>query len=913
MTRVAPRARRFVVLSAAFAASLATGPSHESPRSPRLARIESDAIRALKADAVRNTASVRRAQADGDVQSEAEARLALGRAHFSLAQLHEARVSLTEALTLYRTLNDPQGEATALDVRGTVALTMADAQEARSDLTRALMLRRGAGDRAGEAQTRSNLGLLHASMDETEAALDQHEQAWQLFKSLGDHASEATVLHNLAEFYLRLGDGGRALQYGRMALELHRIYGPASGVAHTLEHIGSAYQLLGEAQEAARHYERALEASRTLSSRWIEAGILARLGAMQRESGAMDAAALTLSAALNAWRTTGNRIGQASTLSELARVRAAQGRTLEAAPLLHEALAISQAVESAGVELQALAGLADLARVRGDLTEARRRSEAALALVEGLRAGTARDDVRIALSAVHDHHYRRHVDILMALDHSTGDRGHAAEAFGTAERARARTLLDLLARANGVLVGGVPPELAERERRLRWEIGAKGDRLSHLLALGSTQAQVVTLRREIDALVSAFHDTRVRIRLATPAYAALVDPEPISLARVQRDLLDRDTVLLQYSLGDSRSFVWAIAKDGWTVSALPGRMEIEGLIRRALQLLTARSTDSNPPGRESTAERIARADDEWASLGRLLSGVLLGPVASHLGYARIAVVGDGPLDHLPFSALPDPTSAHHAPLVTGHEIVRLPSASTLHFLRQRRDGSGTLRSVAILADPVFDADDPRVRSADASPQPAGEPLRRLRFSRTEATSIAALAPESSVTLLLDFAASRNALLNGQATRHDILHLATHGTLDTEQPELSALVLSTVDAEGHPIDGRLRLADVYSLRIASDLVVLSGCDTALGRAFRGEGLVGLTRGFLHAGASRVIASLWRVDDRATAALMAHLYRGLLRDHLGPGHALRSAQLTLQAEPQFAAPYYWAAFELSGDWR
>ncbi|MEW5984621.1 MAG: CHAT domain-containing protein [Acidobacteriota bacterium] len=913
MTRVAPRARRAAVLGLVSVFWLSLGPSHARPGGWTGGGTTSLPARERLARLAELRTSIESARAAGDITSEADALLEVGRAHLDLADLPAARRALSHAIDRYRLLGDRRAEATALDLRGTVNLTLASPQASRADLEQALALRRSTGDRAGEAQTLSNLGLLFASIGDDEGALERNEQAWQLFRSVGHESSAATVLHNLAEVYLRLGDGGRALEYGRLALDLHRRHGPQSGVAHTLEHIASAYGLLGNAHEASRHYELALDASRTLTSRWIEAGVLARLGALHLASGAPDRAERTLVAALDAARAVGNRLGEAGTLAELGRALVAQRRDREAGAQLTEALAIGRALESARLQVQALAGLADLASAQGDWPTALAHSEAVLSALDDARGGARRDDVRVAMSAAHDDHLRRHVDILMVLHAAQPKGGYAVRAYATVERARARTLLETLADARGSVTGGASPELTRLDLRLRQEIGAKAERLSRLLSRAASPTDVAALRRDVDALVAAFHQNRARIREEHPAYAALVHPDPIGLDDVQRTLLDPESVLVQFSLGRSRSFVWAVSADEWMVAELPGRLEVEGLIRRAYALLTARGTRQATDGQGSRAARIAAADREWASLSRLLSRVLLAPIAPLLGRARIIIVGDGAIDYLPFSALPDPTSQSGMPLLNAHEIVRLPSASVLAALRQRREGATPYRTVAVVADPVFSAGDSRVRVVHRPLDSHIPELPRLRFSRTEAVAIAGLAAPGQSALALDFEAARERIVEGRFAGYDILHLATHGTLDTDRPELSGLVFSTVDGDGNPRDGHLRLVDIYNLPVTSDLVVLSGCETALGQRVRGEGVVGLTRGFLHAGASRVISSFWKVDDTATSALMSRLYHGLLRDHRRPARALRDAQLALARRDQWSGPYYWAAFELSGEWR
>ena len=255
----------------------------------------------------------------------------------------------------------------------------------------------------------------------------------------------------------------------------------------------------------------------------------------------------------------------------------------------------------------------------------------------------------------------------------------------------------------------------------------------------------------------------------------------------------------------------------------------------------------------------------------------------------------------------------------------LPSASTLRALRADAPPRAAGGSVFVVGDPVFDAKDPRVRRGEA---PAAAPatalersardsgvadLERLLFTRREADAIASLVPADRVRKLLDFDASLERITSGDLSAYRVVHFATHGLLNNKHPELSGLVFSLVDPQGRPRNGFLPAYEVYNLRLNAELVVLSACQTALGEDIRGEGLVGLTRAFMYAGAPRVVASLWRVPDSATSTLMQRFYRALLAEKRRPAEALRLAQESVRAERRWSAPYYWAGFTLAGEWK
>jgi CHAT domain-containing protein len=301
--------------------------------------------------------------------------------------------------------------------------------------------------------------------------------------------------------------------------------------------------------------------------------------------------------------------------------------------------------------------------------------------------------------------------------------------------------------------------------------------------------------------------------------------------------------------------------------------------------------------------------------------MLLEPVASKIKNKRLLIVGEGILQYLPFAALPEPGTGNAntapAPLIINHEIITAPSASVMAVQRQETAGRKPAeKAVAILADPVFNADDARVRQQPDQKLSTGgtrDDFVRLRFSRYEADEIARLAPADATLKAVDFEASRDTALHPDLGRYRIVHFATHSLLNNEHPELSGVVLSQFNRSGHPQNGFLRVYDVYNLRLGADLVVLSACQTALGGEIKGEGLIGLTRGFLYAGAPRVVASLWEVDDRATAELMRRFYEGMLGRRERAAAALRAAQIAFWRTRGWDAPYYWAAFTLQGEWR
>jgi CHAT domain-containing protein len=607
----------------------------------------------------------------------------------------------------------------------------------------------------------------------------------------------------------------------------------------------------------------------------------------------------------------------------MSRIYREQGDPRLALKRLEEALKLARDIGETGIEAVAIAEIARVERDLGDLEQALNRIETSLDLVESLRAKIRIEDLRVSFLASKHNNYEFYIDLLMRLHERRPSAGYDALAFEASERARGRNLLDVIGATRAGIRQGADPQSLERQRSLQGQINAK-DRLRIQLAARNQMEKSAEIEKELRALLAEYQEARGHMLIRSPRYAALTDPVPLKLKEIQRQSLDRDTLLLEYALGEERSFLWAVTPSSIRAYTLPRRSEIEAVALRAYELLTR------------SEQRQYRGSSELAAAE--LSRMILGPVAAEFGRKRLVIVSDGVLQYMPFGALPNPVVAgagarKRRPLIVDHEVVSLPSASVLATMRREMsERRRAERTVAVFSDPVFQPDDPRVKQGSpGAEKPNGdEPktesdlvrsaketglksFERLIHTRKEAEAIISLATPEQGFKALDFAASRATVLNSSLDQFRIVHFATHGLLNSRRPELSGIVLSLVDEEGRPQEGFLRAYEIYNLKLNAELVVLSACSTALGKEIKGEGLAGLTRGFMYAGTPRVIASLWNVRDDATAELMKRFYRNMLIGKSSPAAALREAQVSMLREPRWAAPYYWAGFVLQGEWR
>jgi CHAT domain-containing protein len=756
------------------------------------------------------------------------------------------------------------------------------------------------GERSEEALSWNDLGKTQQALGETGKALEAYEQALALYRTLGKRREEGVVLGNLGRLHRDLGQLQKALEELWRSLLLLR---GSPDEAAAMTDFGFVLGRIHQDRRGIPWLQGALVLARQAGDRHGEATTLNDLAKVYSFVGEREAARRSYEEALAAYRTLGEKTYAACTEINLAQLDLELGRPAAAVARLNRAIPVLTAAGDRDDEANARLTEVRARRLLDDLPRARTAMTVALERIESLRREPASHASRADFLASRQEFYRLNVELWMAQDRRQPGAGFAERAFAASEEGKARSLLDLLAESGVDLRRGVPPSLLAEEAELGRQVNA-ADSERHRLPEGEEEgapaarlARLSIIDREITGLLDRYDRAQARIRQASPGLAALSLPRPLD-ARQSARLLDRDTLLLEYALGDERSFLWVLSAAGLAASLqLPARNEIEDAARRAAGLL--------PRSRET----LARTETDLALAD--LSRLLLGPAAPWLAGKRLAIVADGALHSIPFAALPDPADpSGRTPLLAGHEVVSLPSASALAAQRRklggRRPAPGT---VAVVADPVFDAADPRV--AKTRPDQAPRPFAPLPYSRNEAREILSLVPPAARFSAQGFAASRETVLSGKLSAYRIVHFATHAVPDSEHPELYEIVLSFFDPQGRPLDGYLRAHEIYRLHLPAELVVLSACRTALGREVRGEGLLGLTRAFQYAGARRVLVSLWQVDDRATAELMRRFYQGLLVRHLSPSAALRKAQNDLRHLEGWESPYYWAGFILSGD--
>jgi len=876
-------------------------------------------------------------------RDDAEAQNMAGEVNYAIGRLKDATRLFMRASQLFQSAGDRAGQALAnLNVAYCYS-DLGELRQAREALDTALSLARSVNDRRTEALALTAFGTIQSFWGEKQAALDKHAEAMNIFRVIGDRAGEAIALNSIGKAYEDLNEPRVALDKYQQALQIYQQLGNREFEAVTRYYSGRVHRSLGENSEAREYFQQTLEQSREVGQHRLAAYALTALSVLRSTDGDSEGALRGLTEALRVYRKTNDRRGQANVLNEIGRIYQAKQQTKTALDYHRKALSLTRAAGDRNAEAATLYQIAQAERDLGKLDDALKHITESNDAIETLRAQIVNPDLRASYFASVQKYSALRIDLLMKMHLLHPEQNFAERAFEMNDNARARSLLEIVAEGRAKIRQGIDPALLERERVLQEQLTAKASYRMRAFS-GNAKAESEIAEKELRQITTSYQELQTQIRQQSPLYANLTNPQPLKLEEIQSELSDPNVLLLEYALHDDTSYVWAVTAASFASFTLPAGNRIEAAADEVNRFLTARQAMAED-GKGDLAQRAAAGDDDYWRAAAVLSEMVLGPVAHLMRGKRLLIIGDGKLQYLPFDALPLPRRATDqqqkgpAPLMLAHEVTNLSSASILSIIRRAKPVQNGEKLVAVVADPVFERSDPRVEGSDQASAPAaiapiqsGEPVSfqnsairdimapgamsipRLLGTRQEAEAIMAVTPSGAGFVAMDFAAGRTIATNGELGRYRIVHFATHGIVNTLHPELSGIMLSLVNAKGQSEDGFLQLHDIYNLDLSqTQLVVLSACRTALGKEVKGEGLVGLTRGFMYAGSKSVIASLWKVDDRATAELMKHFYRAMFDEGLPPSAALRKAKEAMWRQPRWRAPYFWAAFVLQGEYR
>lgn len=829
-----------------------------------------------------------------------------------------------EALALWQSVNHKWGIAKSYSAIGDYQLAQDNLTDATTSHETAVKLWRELDSASGQAGALIILGFIEYRKGAWQNVFAFLTQAQNLIEGDAEPFKMGQIHIGLADAFIESGLPEIGLAKYFQALDDYRRAESPQGVVAAVLGIGIAYYVLGNYAEAQMNLQRALADSESIKE--IKNAALCN-DFLGRTFWALNDAAT----ALHYFEVALELYTQASCPMEVARTRALMGQVYQQQGKVEQARAYYQRALKTFLALSDQVNQSATLYVLGSLELKQRNLNLAedylrqsIEVTEEIRRASTSSDLTAAFSATVYERYEKYIECLMRKHDAQPAQGLAVRAFETSELARGRSLAELLRATETNLSPGLDPQFAAQEKAVRQLLRVKEDDKVALLSRAYKKEELDALEVELARIEGDYKQVNETIRTRYPSYEQMTRPTAWDLRRIQEQVIaDDETILLEYSLGSDQSYVWAVTREDIKSFNLPSRALINEAAQKVYKLLAA------PPGPDIEKELTLAIQE--------LSRMVLSPVAAELNKRRIIVVADGALHYIPFQILPTP-SPDSEPLVGNYEIINAPSASILGELRKEATQRRPTKLLAAFGDPVFASNYAQRPDATGGGQSATlqameiAPLQNalrdielnrdsfdpsvikpLFYAKRELANLRDAATSGETVIASGFAATREQLLGMDLTQYAILHFATHGLLDPKRPENSGLVLSTVDRDGHTQNGFLGLQDIYGLRAPVDLVVLSACQTALGKDVRGEGLLGLTRGFMYAGASSVVASLWKVDDEATGELMRQFYTNMLAKGMTPAAGLRAAQNSIRQRPEWRAPYYWAGFTLQGEYR
>lgn len=785
----------------------------------------------------------------------------------------------------------------------------------------------------GIANIFNSLGILYFDSGNQEKALFFCNQALTASRNVGNRIDEATALHNIALIFAKNSNYDKAMIFSKQALTIWEQIGDFRNKVFSLNQMGNNYLAVYDLEMALDFYQKAADLTKETGQNQERGVGLKQIGYIWYLKRDYEKALNYLQQALDIETKSKDKASESYSLVNRGMVYSALGDQKKALQDYTNAYDIVKATGDKRLEADIVYKKALAQQKLGDVDSAIEQIKIAIELSEFLRTNSSNQQLKTFYFSSTNSYYKLYIDLLMQLHQQDPSKNYNAQALYIHELSHARTLLELLQEANINIREGISTDLIDKEKQLIHAINKDTESLLRLLSKPNHSVEDKDkLEKQVNELELELQQLQSKIREANPRYATIQKPKILSLEEIQKGILDDDTILLEYSLGKDASYLWLVTNKSFITYKLPSKEEIE---KASETVLTYYRTFFHPQAEsELDKKRNAAKEELFIKAAKKFSQMILGQVASELGNKRLLIVPDGILQYIPFNGLPDPRAKvvdgkEFSPLIVEHEVVTMPSASTMGVLRSQFAGRKEApKSIMVLADPTFNATDERLNTgkkpSTAKISNKAEQSNEITLARSgldradlvrliaageEAINIKQIYPDANVAL--GTKANLSLATSSELSNYRILHFSTHGFIHPLQPELSGLVLSLFDDDGKEQNGYLTANHIFNLKINADLVVLSACQTGLGKEIRGEGILGLTRGFMYAGAERIVFSLWNVNDKSTTALMTKFYSAM-KEGLTPSAALRQAQISMQKDKKWSTPYYWAGFQIQGEW-
>jgi CHAT domain-containing protein len=841
---------------------------------------------------------------------QAQAQNNIGIALYFEGRYDEAIRACQKSLPLYENLHERFGQAQVLQNLAVVEWELGRMSAAKPHFNEALTLITREEAPQLYSAVLTNDALVNKALGNDDLALRQLSESLQIVRQIQDTSLETADIQNIASVYSTLGDQTRALEFFRQALALATSAHNTRFRTASMRAIANILRQQGQAAEALSMDQEALSLAATpLFKTRINLQIVRDLIELGRGREAEQSLETILSQ-----NAASDEVDRARALLERGRLRSAANDTRAASADLQAALKTFKAYELPTDEFEVWMLLAELEQHRGAIPAAFAAVDQALALAEEVRLQSANPELRSTL--LQPLRPAFDLKISMLFDQYRASQGQAAtqaalarQALETAEQARARAQADF--QSLDLTAPGLDPKLLARRQALFHELAARRFRLeARLDRTGTADSQSQAIRSDIAGLRQELDQIDARIGAASQSQLKSRSKSK-KAGSLPLGQIPADVAIIEYWLGGKTSFAWVVTQQGITMTPI-GPSAVINTEANALH------TALRGFGTVSRAQRLAD--------GERLYDRILRPIEARISNRHTLIFApDGALHYVPFATLRSSEGARTVFLVEKYDLAVTPSIQM--FLQpaapRPRPQAGETQQMLLVDDPVYDSGDPRVRNPSAAladtdvldPSKAvalvrggGQHLARLPGAAKEAAAIAGLMPMGSVDRLDGFTANRDRFLTSALSRYRLIHVATHATMDSEVPQASALILSTVDGAGKEIDGRVYAADFMGVRLHADTVVLSACDTALGKNVAGEGLIGLQYIVLARGARTVVSSLWPAMDQVTAHMMVKFYAKLLQQH-STVIAAWSAASRETLTGQYPDPGTWGAFMLT----
>lgn len=860
--------------------------------------------------------------AGSSVTSEADYLACEAELQYYQRNLAQSETGFERVIELRRIANDKKGEAEALTSLGQLFMVGGKYEKGIEVLSSAIPLWQELGDLRGETLTTVAIGHIYAVSSRHREALETYRRAEQGFPSDLDLTERAALYNGLSVVHESYGEIELSYSNRLKALELFEKEGDLFSQLVSLPRIGQLLFYKGERDHAIVLLKKGEEIAVKLKDEYTQFLIALMLGEVFMELGRDQEAMDLFDDALAFFEKRQN-------YREVAMIEAGRGKILFRQDQLGQAEAsllrsrdLRRLIKDKGGESRDSYLLSRIEAKNGRHQPAMRYAEEAISIHESLYGDISNSKLQMSFSSEIASLYDHYIGLLMTKDRTGLPEDSTHLALKAAERSRSRSMINDLVLAAANFSADADPALVERQRDIQAAMNSMADRLIDLLSSQGDKEKVRKLETEMNDLHHQLEEIKSELKQKSPVYSAIKDPPQFDVVAFQRDVLDENSVLLEFSLGNDESYLWVVDKQEVGAFILPPREEIEKRVESLRELLTARQARTGEAVDVHQA-RIADAEQRYWPEASELAKLLLGQAAGRLHGKRLIVVPDGKLHSFPFSALPLPDTSQ--PMLLTNEVIYQPSAQTLTLLTRIGVEKSNVerRDLLIFSDPVFTVDDERLSGSEVTDRPQRlqadsyrfveslSSLPRLRGSGTEASAVIDIVGRSAADSFSDFAASRDRLLSMDLSKYRVLHFATHGVVYDQRPDLSGIVLSRYNEQGQALNEFVRLQDIYGMKLNADLVVLSACDTGVGKEIKGEGVMSLNTAFLQAGTQTVLASLWKVEDGAAQKLMREFYTGIADRRLTPSQSLRQAQIALANDPRYASPFYWAAFTLQGD--